>query len=347
MAAAPEVKSAKRSWKRRSAVDHSQAIRRAVQFTFLALNVWIGVQFYLWVRQFETGAPVTVSRPPGVEGWLPIAGMMNTKFFLNTGRIPPVHPAAMFLFMSFVTLSLLFRKSFCGWLCPVGILSEYLWKLGRATFRRNTFLPRWLDTGLRSLKYVLLGLFVYAVGSMPAEALAGFLQSPYGIVADVKMLDFFRYMGGTAAVVLGILAIASIFVQNFWCRYLCPYGALMGLGALLSPLRIRRRTETCIDCAKCARACPERLPVDKLVQIRSAECIGCLECVAVCPVEDTLGLEFVPASKPVPAWLIAAGIGVLFCGITGYAMYSGSWQTHVSDGVYRELVPRAHEFSHP
>ncbi len=346
-AAAPDVRRERKTYRRRTERDRSQQIRFAVQAAFLLLNVWIGVEFYLWVRAYETGGIAVVSRPPGVEGWLPIAGMMNTKYFFETGRIPAIHPAAMVLFMTFTGLSLLLRKSFCGWLCPVGTVSEYLWKLGRDTFRRNFFLPRWLDIGLRSLKYVLLGLFVYAVGTMSAEAIRQFLASPYGIVADVKMLNFFRYLGVTAAVVLAILVVASIFVQNFWCRYLCPYGALMGLAALLSLLRIRRNPATCIDCAKCAKACPERLPVDRLVQIRSAECIGCLECVAVCPVENTLDMHVAGVKRRVPAWAMAAAIAAIFCGAAGWAMWAGHWQTHVPEDVYRELIPRAHEFSHP
>lgn len=346
-AAPPRAQKEKRGFRKRTGRDWSQRIRLAVQIVFLLLNAWIGVEFYLWVSAYETGSTPAVGRPPGVEGWLPIAGMMNTKYLFETGRVPAVHPAAMVLFMTFTGLSLLLRKAFCGWLCPVGTASEYLWKLGRDTFRRNWFLPGWLDLGLRSLKYVLLGLFVYAVGSMTAEALQQFLQSPYGIVADVKMLNFFRYLGVTAAVVIAALAVMSIFVQNFWCRYLCPYGALMGLVALVSPVRIRRNAETCIDCAKCAKACPERLPVDKLVQIRSAECIGCLECVAVCPVEDTLDMKALGGRRRVPAWAMAAAIVVVFCGATGWAMWAGHWQTHVPSDVYRELVPRANEFSHP
>lgn len=348
MTAAPATTAAKKKiWRRREGVDRSQLVRRWMQLGFLALNVWIGVQFYLFVRHYEVAGAPAYSRPPGVEGWLPIAGMMNTKYFLTTGAVPAVHPAAMFLFMAFLTASIVFRKSFCGWLCPVGTLSEFLWKLGRDTFKRNFFLPRRLDAGLRSLKYILMGLFVYAVLSMPAQALAEFLESPYGLVADVKMLNFFRYMGLGAAVTLGVLVIASIFVQNFWCRYLCPYGALIGLASLLSPMRIRRNAERCIDCAKCAKACPARLRVDQLVQIRSAECLGCLECVAVCPVEETLQMTLAVKRKPVPAWAIAAGVALIFCGLTGLAMATGHWQTVVPDGLYRELIPRAREFSHP
>ncbi|MEJ5369286.1 MAG: 4Fe-4S binding protein [Bryobacteraceae bacterium] len=346
-AAAPAVRKEKKAFRKRTGKDRSQQIRFAVQAAFLLLNVWIGAEFYLWVRAHEAGHVPPVSRPPGVEGWLPIAGMMNSKYFFETGRVPAVHPAAMVLFLTFTGLSLLLRKSFCGWLCPVGTISEYLWKLGRETFRRNWFLPHWLDIGLRSLKYVLLGLFVYAVGTMSAASIQQFLGSPYGIIADVKMLNFFRYLSVTAAVVIGVLVILSVFIQNFWCRYLCPYGALMGLAALLSPLRIRRNAATCIDCGKCAKACPERLPVDKLVRIRSAECIGCLECVAVCPVEETLDMQVLGLRRRVPAWAVAAAIVLVFCGATGWAMWAGHWQTHVPQDVYLELIPRAQEFSHP
>jgi polyferredoxin len=332
---------------RRVLPDGSQPIRRSIQFAFLALNIWIAAQFYFFVRQFETNGVSIVSRPAGVEGWLPIAGLMNLKYFLVTGQVPLIHPAAMVLLASFLAGSLLFRKSFCGWLCPVGTISEYLWKLGRQTFRRNFRLPRWMDIGLRSLKYILLALFAYAVVSMPARALAEFLQSPYGIVADVKMLNFFRYMGVTAAVVLAVLTLASVFVQNFWCRYLCPYGALTGLASLLSPMRIRRDPVKCIDCAKCAKACPSRLPVDVLVQIRSAECLGCMECVAVCPAEGALAMTLTPARRAVPAWAIGAGAAGIFLAFVLAAKLTGHWDSPISDQAYRELIPHAREFSHP
>ena len=346
--------SPKKKLVRRTERDYSQQLRRGFQIAFLILNVWLGAQFYFWVRHFETaGQSRFVSRPPGVEGWLQIAGLMNTKFLLITGHVPSVHPAAMFLLITFVAISFFFRKAFCGWLCPVGTVSEYLWKLGRSTFKRNFVLPRWLDIPLRGLKYLLFGFFLWAVSTMSAEGIAQFLQSPYGLIADVKMLNFFRFLSTAAAVVLTVLVIASVFVQNFWCRYLCPYGALLGFASLISPLRIRRETEPCIDCAKCAKVCPSVLPVDQLITIKSAECTGCMECVAVCPAEGALyaSLPRVIAKstsgRRVPDWAMAAGIALLFFGVVGYAKWSGHWATHVRDRVYMELVPHANEASHP
>ncbi len=291
---------------------------------------------------------MAVSRPAGVEGWLPIAALMNLKVLLLTGEVPRMHTAGMFLLISFLAASLLMKKAFCSWLCPVGTLSEALWKLGREMLGgRNLVLPRWADIPLRSLKYILLGLFLYAVGSMSVQSIDFFLSGPYGTIADVKMLNFFRYLSTGGALFIGFLLIASVFVQNAWCRYLCPYGALMGVVSLLSPARIRRSESACIDCGKCAKACPAVLPVDKLVQIRSAECMNCLECVAVCPSEGALALRVAPARRPVPAWAVAAVVLVLFAGVSGYAKFMDFWDTHLPERVYFELVPRASDFGHP
>ncbi len=331
---------------RRRGPDRSQPLRWAFQTVFLALNFWIAVQFYLFVRHYETGgATLLVTRPPGVEGWLPIASLMSFKLWLLTGKLPAIHPAGVVLLAAFLAISFLMRKAFCSWLCPVGTISEWLWRIGRRTFRKNFYLPRWADLGLRSLKYILLGLFLFAVGSMSGTAIEAFLGSPYGLIADVKMLNFFRFLSVAGAVTLGVLVLLSVFIQNFWCRYLCPYGALMGLVARFSPARIRRAPEVCIDCAKCAKSCPSRLPVDRLIAIRSPECTGCLECVAVCPAEGALWLA--AGKRRVPAWAMAAAIAGVFLGVVGFAMWTGHWRTVLPNSVYSELIPRAGELSHP
>jgi polyferredoxin len=270
---------------RRRRHDRSQALRHTFQVAFLLLNIAPGVEFFFWVRQTEgSGAIIGAAHPPGVEGWLPIAGLMNLKFWLETGRIPQIHPAAMFLLIAFLSISLLFHKAFCSWLCPIGTVSEFLGRLGRRLFARTFRLPRRLDIPLRGLKYLLLAFFLWVVSSMSAAAIAAFMRSPYGLIADVKMLDFFRYLGPVGLFVIAALLFASLFVRDFWCRYLCPYGALLGLASLASPSRIRRDLEACIDCGKCAPACPASLAVDRLPGIRSSECTACLACAAACPV---------------------------------------------------------------
>jgi polyferredoxin len=313
--------------------DHAQRIRLGFQLAFVALNVWIGVQFYAWVRWIETAQGRAVVRPAGVEGWLPIAGLMNLKAWLSTGVVPEIHPAAMVLIAAFLAISLLLRKAFCSWLCPIGTLSEWLWKLGRS----NIAFPRWADVPLRGLKYVLLAFFLWAIANMPVEAILGFMRAPYGVIADVKMLNFFRFMSTTAVVVIAALLGLSLVLRNFWCRYLCPYGALLGLVALLSPVRIRRDADKCIDCTKCAKACPSRLPVDRRPQIRSAECTLCMSCVAACPVKGALDAK-ATRRRVVPAWAVAAAIAAIFLGAVALARLTGHWATPIADEVIRSFV---------
>lgn len=327
--------------------DQAQFVRRTVQVAFLLLNLWIGARFYFFVRYYETGGLTTfVPRPPGVEGWLPIASLMNLKYFLVTGLMPEVHPAGMFLLVAFLAIAFVARKAFCSWLCPIGTISEWLWQGGRELFGRNVALPRWLDIPLRGLKYLVMGFFVYAVLGMSAEAIRAFVQSPYGLVADVKMMNFFRQIGTTAAVVIGVLLVGSVFVKNLWCRYLCPYGALLGLVSVVSPTWIRREASACIDCAKCTKACPSLLPVDRLITVKSAECTGCLECVSACPAQGALRLS-VGRSRAVPTWAVATAMAVIFFGLVGFARVTGYWHTPVPDAVYRELIPAADSFAHP
>ncbi|MBM3789292.1 MAG: 4Fe-4S binding protein [Acidobacteria bacterium] len=331
----------------RRAPDRAQALRLAFQVGFLAVNLWIGAQFYLWVRYYESGGTSwRVSRPPGVEGWLPIASLMNLKAWLLTGDLPAVHPAGVFLFLAFLIISLLLSKSFCSWLCPIGTISEALYKFGERVFGRTLRLPGWLDIPLRGVKYLLLALFLWAVGGMSTAAIRGFLDGPYGMVADVKMLNFFRDLSLTASVVILVLIGLSVIYRNFWCRYACPYGALMGLVSLAGPARIRRDPNLCVDCGKCNQVCPSILPVDRLRVVRSAECTGCYECVSVCPADLALEMTFSRRRRLRPL-VLAGAMAAVFFGLVAAARIADRWETRVPEALLHELVPQANRFAHP
>ncbi len=321
-------------------------LRLLVQWGMLSWCLLLGIQLGLFVRHFESGGYADYySRFPGVEAFLPIGALVSLKNWLFNAEVDPVHPAALVLFLTFVAMALLTRKSFCAWLCPVGTIEELMWKLGQRVFGRLFHPWSWLDRLLQSFKYLLLILFVKLILiDMPAVALKGFLAAPYWAVADIKMLRFFTGLAGIPLLTILLLLILSLFFRNPWCRYLCPYGALLGVVSFFSPSRIRRDSQVCIDCGNCGKVCPARLAVDKQIQILSPECTGCLTCVAQCPQPGALSMALL--KRPLPQWVFSLLVLAVFgLGVTS-GMLSGHWQTSLTYADYQRLIPLLPQLGH-
>ena len=112
-------------------------LRQWTQIAFFAATIFVGIQFAAFIHQAQSTGPLTFQRPPGVEAFLPIGALMGWKLFLATGLWDPVHPAAMVI-LGFAALTcFMLRKSFCSWICPLGSLSEWLWRLGRRMLGHN------------------------------------------------------------------------------------------------------------------------------------------------------------------------------------------------------------------
>lgn len=322
-------------------------LRHAVQAAFLVLVAWIGYDFVRWVRGLEAGTLEGV-RPPGVEAFLPIAALMSLRHLWTTGVFHPVHPAGLVILLAVLATSLLLKKAFCSWVCPVGTLSEMLGAVGTKAFGRRLKLPRPLDLPLRGLKYLLLLFFVHSIFVvMGPQDVAAFLDSPYSRVADVKLLYFFERMTPAALKVVAAIVFVSMVLPYFWCRYLCPYGALLGALSLLSPLKVTRDARSCIDCGLCTRACPSHLPVDRLARVRSDECFSCLSCVAACPVPRALRVEAPAPWRAVlrPA-VLAALVVTLFAGSVQAARIWGVWRNGITDHEYAARVRDVDAYGH-
>ena len=210
-----------------------QPLRILIQFCFLGFMLWLGVRFYQFVHHFRSnGEAPFVPRPEGIEGFLPISGLLGLSAWIKGLGINDIHPAAVVIFVTVLVLALLLRRSFCSWICPVAAVSECAWKSGFKLLRRNPRLPRWLDVPLRGVKYLLMAFFVYSVAfAMSPADMEGFIRSDYHRIADVRLLDFFRHLSPLALGIILFLLAASLLLRNPFCRYLCPYGALLGLVA--------------------------------------------------------------------------------------------------------------------
>lgn len=327
--------------------NYVRKIRYAFQWGLFFLICYGGYKLYLFQQHFATGKGPVVERPPLVDGFLPIGSLMTLKLWLTEGIFDDVHPAGLVIFATALLMSLLLKKSFCGWICPAGSLSEFIYKTGARIFGRNFRIHRYADYPLRSLKYLLLGFFLYIVLiKMNSKGISAFLGTPYWKVADIKMLFFFTEMTTLTMIVLSALVVLSLFFKNFWCRYLCPYGALVGLLSYLSPAKITRNEEACIHCNRCTKNCPSLLPVEKKIRIRSPECTGCLTCVSICPSKGALDMSLGTRYHIKPIVFVSL-VAITFFGIIGIAKLTGNWQSATSYEEYKTLIPLAERFIHP
>jgi NapH/MauN family ferredoxin-type protein len=323
-----------------------QRVRFYIQAGFLLLILWIGYAFYGFVQYHLTGWETSYfSRPPGVEGFLPISALISLKYWILTGIINDIHPSGLVIFVIILILGIFLKKSFCAWICPVGLISESLWQLGEKIFKKNIRLWKWLDYPLRSIKYLLLLFFLYAIlWQMDVIALKQFIYSPYNKVADIKMLMFFTDISEFALWTLVILVVLSVIIKNFWCRYLCPYGALLGFLSMFSPVKVSRNEETCTDCQQCTNVCPHLIHVHTSDRVISDECTGCALCVDACPEEHTLEFKVTKKSKPIPTWAFGLTVVLIFVLGTTLARLTGHWHNRITD---QEYLRRVQEINKP
>lgn len=321
-------------------------LRWLVQGGFTLFTLYAGVRFYLFYQWTLGNSATYVARPPSVEGFLPIGALVSLKRLLLTGVYDRIHPAGLTIFLAALVIGLLLRKGFCGWICPVGFSSNLVERLARKLklLRRP---PLWLDYPLLSLKYLLLGFFAYLILlKMSLQAIEAFSNTPYNLAVDARMLLFFLAPSTTTLWVMGGLVFATFFLRNFWCRYLCPYGALLGIMAWFGPVKIRRDAQTCIDCKKCEKVCPGSIRVAEKGTVNSPECLGCLECLAACPVNDCLQVSAY-GRRRLPALFLPLGVVAVFLLFWAGAVVSGHWHSTVPLELLKKYYLLAADLSHP
>lgn len=302
-------------------------LRMLLQAIFTTFCLYAGFRFQSYVAWMTGKTELFIPKPPSVEGFLPISAFMAAKRFFLTGLWDAVHPAGLTLFLAITLMAVLFRKGFCGYICPVGFISGLLERLGRRLgISRNT--NRLAEYICSVPKYLILAGFFWFIGlNMNVQAIDSFLTAPYNLVADAKMLAFFTSPSGTSIGVIAFLAIISIVYRNAWCRFLCPYGALLGILSLIGPVRIVRDATTCINCGKCRKACPSGIRVDNRQHMNTPECIGCAACAEVCPVEGCVTPRI--CGRPIPIWSIAIGSVAVLLGMYVWAVLTGHWHSEL------------------
>jgi len=139
-----------------------------------------------------------------------------------------------------LVFALLFGRVFCAAVCPHGALQDLM-------LIKPVAVPPWLEHGLRLLAHTYLGLaMVFAATG------GGYIICQYD-----PFVPIFRFSGAMTLVVAGVaLLVVGLFIGRPYCRFLCPYGVLLGLAARVSRWRVRITPDTCTQCRLCEQSCP-------------------------------------------------------------------------------------------
>lgn len=216
-------------------------------------------------------------------------------FITGQGLISKIHDSTMVMFVLVLAGGVLFGSAFCGFICPLGTIQEWVGKLGKRFFPKkyNQIVPEKLDKKLRYFRYVVLAAVIYFSSMTFKLVFADY--DPY--------FALFNFYAGevavTAIAVLAVVLISSLIIERPWCKYLCPFGIIMGLFNKIRIFKIARNSNTCINCKKCDKACPMNLVISDKKNITSTSCISCMACTSdnACPVEDTMIMKLGGVSK--------------------------------------------------
>lgn len=274
---------------------------------------------------------------PNVHALCPFGGLESLLSFLAMDGtfLKKIFSGTMGIFFVFLILTLIFNRAFCGLLCPFGALQELFGNTGKRFLKVRPVMDTNVDRIARYFKYVVLFLAVvmawwtgtlwyqtfdpwtaYAHLANPTEALTS-----YGI--------------GIAFLLISIAG--SFFYERFFCKYLCPLGALNAVIGKISGFFVKRDAELCINCSLCTGACPSNIDVEHEITVNSAECIGCGKCVTACPQEGALDFS-IHKRKINPLLVLILVIAIYFGGISVFQTFGFDRYTGAAEQTLREIA---------
>ena len=218
---------------------------------------------------------------PGAAFACPLGSLQNA--IASSG-----HTAPYYMFGILLLFGITLGRTICGWLCPVGLVQEILYKLPTPKLKKSH-----VTRILSYLKYVILVVFViiiplcYAFRNVPLPAFckyicpAGTLGGAVQLLSHPANADKFSMLGiffTRKWAILSAVVLGSVFIYRVFCRFLCPLGAIYGLFNRFALVGIRVNDDKCIRCGKCTAHCP--MDVKKVCD---HECISCGKCIGVCP----------------------------------------------------------------
>jgi len=259
-------------------------LRKTVQILFFVLIALIAVNHTL----AAAGSGIPLLSEASLHAVCPFGGVESIYQLLTAGTfVKKIHESGLVLMYIVFGAALLLGSLFCGWICPFGTFQEMVSLLGCRILKKrfNRFIPYSFDRYLRYLRYAML-VWVIVMTARSGQLFFAEVDPYYAL---------FQFWTGEVAlggyIILGLTLVLSLFMERPFCKYACPYGAVLGIFNLFRIIPLKRNADTCISCRKCDKTCPMNIPLSGADTVRNHQCISCFECTStdgVCPVPRTL-----------------------------------------------------------
>jgi uncharacterized protein with FMN-binding domain len=233
--------------------------------------------------------------------------IINQSFTLST------YIGSILTILAVILPTIFLGRFFCGFLCSFGAMGDFLWFLSKKTIKSKFRPSEPLDAGLKWVKYGLLLYIVVVFWTLNLIALDS-TASPWTIFGMYASLDGWpaaKYLLSLGGLMLLLIMAGSLFIERFFCRYLCPLGAIFAVVSKLRLFHIHKNRDHCKSCRLCTNNCAMGIPLYQYDKITSGECINCFACMEGCP-QKNVKTNTAPAVASAAS--VAAITGLVYAG---------------------------------
>ena len=271
---------------------------------------------------------------PAIDAFCPFGGLESLFVFLKYNMfLKRIALSSLILLIAVIVSAVVFRRSFCGNICPLGFLQEISAKIGRKIFGKRFVINRRADKIMRYIKYPVLVIVI--AGTWLTMSLIFRPLDPWAAFHHIGSDELFSgYLIGFIILIASLAA--SFFFDRAFCKYLCPMGAFLAPLSKGGAYRIRNNRELCTSCGECDDACPMNITVSETENVTSAECINCMDCVSSCPAGSLSVSAWKNRRKAIkPAVLILVTF-MIFAGIIGASTAAKAFVWKTPTGLTHE-----------
>lgn len=216
---------------------------------------------YAWITIMATSVLILGFMLKDVSPLSELPGLVDSLVHATFRR-----GVALIMFVTFA-ITLLFGRIICGWICPVGAIQSLIASLNKW---KRLEVPERYDKALKKLKYAALA------GVIATTVIVGKDYANVGEFFNALFnLDLSYYFAAGA-----VFVVLSLVVERFWCRYLCPLGALLAILQKISILKLRVLEDKCTNCKECLKECPMQC-----TRVGENDHILCEKCLSKCPLK--------------------------------------------------------------